>query len=176
MRLHILAIAAVFSGLLALVAINQQANAAITITEEKIAKIKNHCTENQATLNRLHQTDAFLRTNRGELYRAISDKLMVPLNRRLASNQLDAGSLLTITADYNKKYRVFFDAYISYDNAMSKLLSIDCSRQPVSFYNGLVEAREQRQLLSASNQAILDLIRSYGSEFELFKNEFEAEA
>lgn len=154
---------------------HQSANAALTVTPEKIESIKNHCTENQATLNRLHQTDAFLRTNRGELYRTISDKLMVPLNRRLASNQLDAGNLLTITADYNKEYRTFFDAYISYDNAMSELLRVDCNREPVSFYNALVDAREKRQVLSKSNQAIQDLIRNYGTEFTSFKKDYEAE-
>ena len=156
-------------------AANQSAGAETVITPEKIDSIKTHCTENQATLNRLHQTDAFLRTNRGELYRTISDKLMVPLNRRLASNQLDAGSLLTITADYNKEYRVFFDAYIEYDNAMSKLLGIDCNREPVSFYNALIDAREKRQLLSRSNQQILELIRNYGAEFTTFKNDYEVD-
>lgn len=173
MRIKVFVVAAILSGVFALLTVNQPTNAATTITEEKIEKIKNRCTENQATLNRLHQTDAFLRTNRGELYRTISDKLMVPLNRRLASNQLDAGSLLTITADYNEQYRVFFDAYISYDNAMSKLLTMDCNLQPVSFYNALVDAREQRMLLSASNQAILESIRNYGSEFTAFKTKFE---
>ena len=156
------------------VVISQPAHA-ITITPEKTERIKTHCVENQATLNRLHQTDAFLRTNRGELYRTIGDKLMVPLNRRLASNQLDAGNLLTITADYNKEYRTFFDAYIQYDNAMTKLLRIDCSKEPVSFYNALLDAREKRDVLSASNQSILDYIRSYGAEFTEFKTKYEAE-
>jgi len=158
----------------ALFAYGQSANAT-SVTSEKIEKIKGHCTENQATLNRLHQTDAFLRTNRGELYRTISDKLMVPLNRRLASNQLDAGNLLTITADYNKEYRTFFDSYIQYDNAMTKLLAIDCNKEPVSFYNALLDAREKREILSGSNQAILEYIRAYGAEFTEFKTNYEAD-
>src|SRR5690606_27114566 len=89
----------------------QSTGAVTEITPEKIEKIKTNCTQNQASLNRLHQTDAFLRTNRGELYRTIADKLMVPLNRRLASHQLDAGQLLGITANLNDEYRIFFDAY-----------------------------------------------------------------
>ena len=156
-------------------AIASQPAQAVTITPEKTEKIKSHCIENQATLNRLHQTDAFLRTNRGELYRTISDKLMVPLNRRLASNQLDAGNLLTITADYNNEYRTFFDAYIQYDNAMTKLLDIDCKKEPVSFYNALLDAREKREALSTSNQALLEYIRSYGAEFTQFMTTYEAD-
>lgn len=167
-------------GLLALGGIfmlaQQPVHAVTEITPEKVEKIKAHCIENQATLNRLHQTDAFLRTNRGELYRTIGDKLMVPLNRRLASNQLDAGNLLTITADFNDEYRVFFDAYIQYDNAMTKLLNIDCGKEPVTFYNALVDAREKRVILSQSNKAIQDYIRAYGVEFTDFKSKYEAGA
>lgn len=160
-------------GLAGMAVFLSQSVNAVSITPERIEKVKNHCTENQATLNRLHQTDAFLRTNRGELYRTIGDKLMVPLNRRLASNQLDAGSLLTITADYNKEYRTFFDAYIQYDNAMSKLLTVDCNKEPVSFYSALVDAREKRVKLSESNKAIQEFIRAYGTEFTKFKDAYE---
>jgi hypothetical protein len=99
---------------------------------------------------------------------------MVPLNRRLASNQLDAGNLLTITADYNNQYRTFFDAYIKYDNAMTKLLDIDCSKEPVTFYNALTDARDKRKAVSLSSLAIQDLIRSYGNEFTTFKTNYEA--
>lgn len=173
MRMRIFLASLVALGVLFAV-VDQPAHA-VTITPEKTDKIKAHCVENQATLNRLHQTDAFLRTNRGELYRTIGDKLMVPLNRRLASNQLDAGNLLTITADYNKEYRTFFNAYIQYDNAMTKLLGIDCAKEPVTFYNALLEAREKREILSASNRAIQEYIRTYGAEFTDFKTTYEAD-
>ncbi len=174
MRVRILLVSLIALGGL-FILFNQTANATTTITPETIEKIRNHCTENQATLNRLHQTDAFLRINRGELYRTIGDKLMVPLNRRLASNQLDAGSLLTITADYNNEYRTFFNAYIEYDNEMTKLLSIDCSKEPVTFYNALVNAREMRDTLSSSNKALQDIVRAYGTEFTTFKSNYEAD-
>ena len=174
MRVRILLVGLIALGGLFIV-FNQPANATTTITPETIEKIKSHCTENQATLNRLHQTDAFLRINRGELYRTIGDRLMVPLNRRLASNQLDAGSLLTITADYNNEYRTFFNAYIQYDNAMTKLLSIDCNKEPVTFYNALVNARERRDALSSSNKVLKEIIRAYGTEFTTFKSNYEAE-
>lgn len=154
--------------------LTQSTGAVTEITPEKIEQIKTHCTQNQASLNRLHQTDAFLRTNRGELYRTIADKLMVPLNRRLASHQLDAGQLLGITAKLNDEYRIFFNAYTQYDNAMTKLLAINCSREPVAFYTALVDAREKRAELSDSNQKIQEHVRTYGTEFGEFKKNFEA--
>lgn len=153
----------------------RHAGAAAVITPEKIARIRAHCVENQAALNRLHQTDAFLRNDRGNLYRTISDKLMVPLNRRLASNQLDGAALLTITAEYNDQYNKFYDQYIQYDNALSKVLGIDCSREPVAFYNALLDARDKRDTLSKTNEAIKDLIRQYGTAFTDFKTVYDKE-
>lgn len=152
-----------------------QTNAAAEISQEKIAKIRERCTENLAALNRLHQTDAFLRNDRGNLYRTISDRLMVPLNRRLADNQLDGSVLINITADFNKEYSKFYSKYVSYDNAMSSLLKIDCSRQPVAFYNALVDARAKRLELSTINLRLKELIRSYGVGFADFKSAYESE-
>lgn len=167
-------VAALLFGVI-LVASAHHAGAAATITPEKIARIRSRCVENQAALNRLHQTDAFLRNDRGNLYRTISDKLMVPLNRRLASNQLDGGALLTITADYNDAYTKFYDQYIQYDNALSKVLEIDCTREPVAFYNALLVAREKRNDLSKTNQNIKDLVRQYGTTFTDFKAAYDKE-
>ncbi len=153
----------------------QNAQAATTITPEVVARVRSRCVENQAALNRLHKTDAFIRTDRGNLYRTISDKLMVPLNRRLASNRLDAGSLLTITSEYNSEYNRFYKAYIDYDTALSKVLDIDCSREPVAFYNALIDARTKRDRVAESIVKIKDLIRQYGVAFTDFKTNYEKE-
>jgi hypothetical protein len=148
------------------------AGAVTQISQQKISLIKEHCVENLAALNRLHQTDAFLRTDRGNLYRTIGDKLMVPLNRRLASNQLNGGELVDITAEFDQEYGRFYDAYIAYDNALTDVLDLDCTKQPVEFYNTLLDARAKRIQLSAINQKLKDLIRSYGATFVEFKRDF----
>ncbi len=172
MRFRLLAfVVLAFAGVLFL--LPKQTDAAATVSPELITRIKTHCIENQATLNRLHQTDAFLRTDRGNLYRTISDKLMIPLNRRLASNKLDGGALLTITADYNTQYNKFYDAYIDYDNSLSKVLKIDCSEQPVAFYNGLLDAREKRAELSKINLQIKEYVRQYGKTFTDLKQSYK---
>ncbi len=149
------------------------AAATTTIVPEKIARIRARCVENQAALNRLQKTDAFLRNDRGNLYRTISDKLMVPLNRRLAANQLDAGPLLKIAADYNREYSTFYDAYVGYDNALSKVRDIDCDREPVAFYNALLDTREKREKLASTNLAIKEFIQQYGVSFTTFKTDYD---
>lgn len=174
MKFRLLLVVSLLIGIGSILVVHQ-AGAAATITPEMIARIRSRCVENQAALNRLHQTDAFLRNDRGNLYRTISDKLMVPLNRRLASNQLDGGALLTIAADYNDQYNKFYDQYIQYDNSLSKVLEIDCTREPVAFYNALLDARDKRSELSKTNQNIKDLIRQYGAAFTDFKTTYDKE-
>jgi hypothetical protein len=145
------------------------------ITQEKIDNIREHCVENQASLNRLRQTDAFIRTDRGNLYRTISDKLMVPFNQRLVSNQLDGGKLITIAADFDREYDRFYGAYVAYSNALSELLSIDCMKRPVTFYDGLVKTRTARAELSTRNTRLKTIIVEYGQAFREFRAAFVKE-
>lgn len=172
MKLRMLAVLALVGGAFFVFAQQPAYAAESAITPEVINRVKARCIENQGTLNRLHKTDAFIRIDRGNLYQTISDKLMVPFNRRVASNQLDPGKLLTITSDYKSEYAVFYQAYIDYDNALSKVLDIDCTKEPVTFYNALVEAREKRVKLSESIGRLKGLIRDYGVNFSEFKSNY----
>lgn len=151
---------------------NLEASAAVIVTPERIANIRVNCVENQASLNRLHQTDTSLRNNRGNLYRSIGDKLMSPLNARIKSNDLDASKLTKITVAYNDAYGRFFKDYIAYDEALTKLLSVNCTKEPVAFYNALLDAREKRDELSASNKELVRLISEYKKEFDAFHADF----
>lgn len=148
------------------------AQAETYVSPEKIDLIKTHCTENQATLNTLHQNDTFLRTNRGDVYRTVNDKLMLPFNQRLAANQLDGGQLITTAATFKAAYARFFDSYISYDNALVEVLKIDCKEKPEKFYTALTNAREKRAELSEANQAIVRIINDYYKAFKDFKTNF----
>ena len=166
-------------GLLAVSLVGVQTAAAqdsepvTTISQEKITKIRDHCIENQAALNRLHQTDLFLRNDRGELYQTISEKLMVPFSRRLATNQVDGGTFVDLAATFKTEYSRFNRAFIDYDNAITRVLSVKCLDEPVTFYNELLEARQRRDALAKSNQALMEIIRKYGTAFADYKTAFE---
>lgn len=150
-------------------------NAELVISEAQIRAIKTNCVNNQASLNQLRQSDTFLRIDRGNLYRTISDKLMVPLDRRLVANQLNASDLVKTTSDFNDEYRRFYTAYVEYDDALSKLLDIDCTKQPVAFYDALRTARTAREKVSDSNQKLLDFVRQFKSQFDAFRSDFLAD-
>lgn len=139
------------------------------ITDAQITTIRAHCSDIKSTLYRLGQSDTLLRYNRGQLYRTIADKLMVPLNQRIASNQLDGSELVATTASFNKEYQVFFDAYKNYDIALSAAVDIDCKKQPTTFYDKIADARDKRIALHESSERMVALATQYKKQFDVFR-------
>jgi hypothetical protein len=173
-RKYGLVVAAIVAGV-SLFALVRPARGVDVITDQQIQAIRTNCTEIQGTLNRLQQSDLLLRTDRGELYRTIADKLMVPLNQRIASNQLDGGKLVDITADFNSKYKEFYNAYKEYDRALVAANEIDCVKQPTQFYDAVAVARDKRRVLGKANEALVALITDYKTEFKSFRGKLNKE-
>lgn len=170
------AIAAVIIGSLSLFTLVRPVQGVDVITDQQIQAIRTNCTEIQATLNRLQQSDLLLRTNRGELYRTVADKLMVPLNQRIAANQLDGGELVAITAAFNAKYGDFYDAYKEYDVTLVAASQIDCTKRPTQFYDAIAAARTKRQELHKTNEELVQLIADYWTEFKAFRTKLTTQS
>jgi len=139
------------------------------ITDAQIQTIRTHCTDLLATLNRLQRADLLLRYDRGRLYRTTADKLMVPLNQRIASNQLDGSELVATTAKFNDEYQVFKNSYSAYDISLSGVLAIDCAKQPTTFYDKLAIARQARSVIHDSSNKLIELAKQYRTQFDTFK-------
>lgn len=139
------------------------------INDAQITSIRLNCTELQTTLNRIRQADTLLRTDRGRIYRTIADKLMVPLNQRIASNKLDGSELVATTAKYNAEYQLFFDAYRTYDASLAATSAINCMKQPTTFYDKLAIARDDRSKLHDSSVKLIGLAKQYRTQFDTFK-------
>src|SRR5688572_262917 len=105
------------------------------MTEAHIARIRDNCVDAQSTLRQLHASDALLRVNRGQLYESISTKLMAPLNSRISLNRLDGVNLVSIATTYEGQLTYFRQSYQQYEEAMSRTLKINCTNQPVVFYD-----------------------------------------
>ncbi len=142
------------------------------MTEAHIERIRANCIEAQSSLTQLHRNDAGLRVNRGQLYEAISTKLMAPLNTRIVSNKLDVATLASVTVTYEQKLNEFRTNYTQYEEAMTKTLRINCTNQPVAFYDAVADTRTKRQLVYVSDQAIQENIKAYGDAFNVFKQKF----
>lgn len=131
-------------------------------------RIRTNCTTAQATLNRLHASDALLRVNRGQLYELISTKLMATLNSRIALNRLDGTKLTQISNTYNKSLDTFRTNYQVYEEQLSSTLKIDCTKQPVTFYDSVSDARTKRQAVHASIIELNNEITAYSAAFDEF--------
>lgn len=139
------------------------------VTDEQRSLIISNCSDLQATLNRIHQNDALARHDQGQLFRLISDKLMAPLNQRIASNQLDGSTLVLTTATYNTQYQNFYNAYKAYEQSLRTTLQIDCTKQPVVFYDSLTDARNKRALVHEAGAKLIQLAQQYRDEFTTFR-------
>lgn len=143
------------------------------MTDEHIARIKANCTAAKVTMSRLHASDALLRVNRGQLFESISTKLMAPFNSRVALNQLDSGKLVSITSGYGKELDGFRTDYQHYEEAMSQLLQMDCTKTPVAFYDGVTNVRTKRAVVHARAVALQKATRDYKDAFEAFAATFK---
>lgn len=146
------------------------------MTEAHIQRIKASCVQAKVTLYQLHASDGLLRVNRGQLFESISTKLMAPFNSRVAINQLDSGKLVSITSVYGKELDGFRTDYQQYEEALSRVLQIDCTKQPVAFYDGVADARAKREAVHVRAQALQKATREYHEAFEAFASTFKEDA
>jgi hypothetical protein len=170
---RIIAVAVLFSVVLSGASLWQVMAQSSSMTEAHIARIKANCIDAQASLTQLHTSDALLRVNRGRMYESIATKLMVPLNSRIAANQLDGKSLVDIYTTYEVKLAEFRATYQSYEQSMSDVLRMNCQNQPVSFYDKVNATSELRKKVHTSVVALHKAINDYKAAFEAFAKKFE---
>lgn len=174
MKRIVIAVSILCSVILSGIAIQASVRAESTpMTEAHIARIRANCVEAQATLRQLHASDALLRVNRGQLYESISTKLMASLNSRISLNRLDGASLVAIAATYEGQLTYFRQSYQQYEEAMSRILKINCTNQPVVFYDGVTDVRAKRKKVHESTTVLHGTITEYKNEFEVFAKQFE---
>lgn len=141
----------------------------LILNDEQISLIKTNCMDVQSTLERVHASDALARVNLGQRYETISTKLMAPLNSRVALNRLDNVELTKTTADFNAEVDNFRSLYQQYEQTMLRAIQINCTNQPVSFYDTITLARNHRTSVHESVAKLTSLLTQYGTQFEAFK-------
>lgn len=140
-----------------------------TMTDDHIARIKSNCQDALGTLGRIHANDAPEYVNRNQTYFSISDKMMARLNSRLTLNRYDATQLIKTASDFDTALAKFRSSYKQYDDMMTDLLRIDCVKQPVTFYDSVNDARQQRSKVQEAVQQLKNLIEQYQQGVQSFK-------
>jgi hypothetical protein len=140
------------------------------ITDDQISRIRSNCVSTVSTLNQLHASDALLRVNRGQLYESISSKLMVPFNTRVSQTAYSTSDLKSITNSYQHTLDAFRTDYQTYEQQLSDTLNINCSNQPVEFYDSVLSAETDRTQVYTDTTKLDQYITQYQtavSNFEL---------
>lgn len=141
------------------------------ITDAQAESVRTHCIQIQATLNQLQQSDTLLRYNVGASYRTMSEKLMVPLNQRIAATNFDGSALVRITAEYNKEYQDFYKKYRTYNEKLQAVMKLDCIDEPKEFYAALATARQTRTDVYKASNLLIGLLKEYKKEVRTFQHE-----
>ena len=138
---------------------NVRAEGAV-MTDQQIELIRNSCSSTKNTLNQLHSSDALLRVNRGQIYESMATKLMEKFNSRIAGNNLNNTAFVAETNGYEAILDTFRADYIIYEQQLTVAINIDCSKQPVAFYDAIALARTDREKLHSDvlslNQSIVN--------------------
>jgi hypothetical protein len=148
------------------------ASAETSTTDAQIARIKSNCVSAKNTLDRVHANDALLRFNRGQIYESMTTKLMSRFNSRATSNNLDAKSLITITNSYGSALTTFRNDYQSYEEQLSAAIAINCTKEPIAFYDAVAKARTKRTQVHTDVVILNQYIDDYSVAFNAFAENF----
>jgi hypothetical protein len=142
------------------------------ITEAQITRIRSNCVSAKNTFTQLHASDALLRVNRGQIYESMTTKLMSRFNSRAESNHLGASSLVSYTQNYSSALAAFRKDYQAYEEQLSNALSIDCTKEPVEFYDSVASSRIKRTQVHVDVVILHRYIDDYESAFDDFAANF----
>ena len=165
-----LTLAVILSGILLLDVSAQNA----TMTDQQIELIRTNCVSAKNTLNQLHMSDALLRVNMGQIYESMSTKLMERFNGRVANNSLNNTNLVAVTTSYGLMLDTFRSDYITYEEQLSSAIAVDCSKQPVAFYDAISSARTERNNVHADVLKLNQYIDQYQSALNQFEKDYQA--
>lgn len=143
------------------------------LSPDQVERVKANCVPIKNSLNQLRVSDALLRVNRGQVYEAMSTKLMDAFNDRLGSNRLDNKAMTTVTGNYRSELANFRLDYIEYAQKLAEAIRIDCVAQPNTFHTAVQEARELRTKVHEDVLKLHRLIEDYRSSVSDFLLNYE---
>lgn len=147
-----------------------------TLTDDQVSLIKRNCQSSKVTLERLHASDALLRVNRGQVYEALSTRLMDNFNARLSNNRLDNRAMVTVTDSYKTTLNNFRAKYKLYEESLASAIKVDCIAEPRHFHESLEDAREKRKKIHQEVVKLHRLVDDYRNSIDDFMLNFDRKA
>lgn len=150
----------------------QNAHAQMSLPDEQVERIRQTCVTTQTSLSQLHASDGVIRVNLGKMYENMSNKLMAPLNSRIALNKLEGIQMAGTTLEYDRQVDVFRASYKLYEESMSRTIGMNCTDKPVEFYESIQATRQKREKLHQDTKTVTALLKDYRTQFEAFSAQF----
>ncbi len=124
-----------------------QAEEQITIAQQQ--RVASRCAAAQTKLDSAVQKAQEVETNRSDAYANIVTKLN-SLVLRLQASSIDTTALEAQIAAFDNEVSAFFNAFETYQLALSDAAEVDCESDTESFLLALQDARQQNALLKQS--------------------------
>lgn len=135
--------------------------------------IRSNCVAAKTKLKQLHASDALLRVNMGQIYESMLTKLMEKFNGRLANNDYGNGDFVSVSINYSSALDDFRSDYMAYEKQLSLAIDIDCSTQPVSFYDAVVKAQTKRNQVHEDVARLNQFATKYESTLIQFEKNYQ---
>lgn len=133
----------------------------LAVSENQEKAIVSKCSEIKEQLKTVQKNDARTRVHLGGRYETILTKFMTPLNVRLLENNLSNVELVENQNDFAGAKTLFNNDYINYQQDLEELVSMDCKKEPVAFYEKLDKVRQKRKIVEQDVLKLRSLISTH---------------
>lgn len=138
----------------------------VQLTNDQIEYIRNNCGDTQTAIGGIRATDRVAYINLTQQLDTLSNRLMAPMNSRVALNKLDGVALTKITVGFNTEIKQFKELYREYEQSIDATTAMGCYNQPVEFYDNLTSLLKKRAAVRGSLDKLTAMTALYRSEVE----------
>lgn len=134
-----------------------KAEANTDLTTEQMNAIKKNCAIIKDNLKSIQYEDSRVRVHLGRYYDTVQSNFITPLNIALIGNNISNINLIENQTNFVTARSKFASDYIAYQKSLEELVSLDCTIEPVKFYNKLVSVREKRAKVANDTTKLREL-------------------
>lgn len=131
---------------------------AVAASEAQESAVKEKCETILNELKNIQKTDARTRVYFGGLYETILTKFVVPFNVRTVENSLSSAELVENQNKISEAKELFANDFVSYQQDLESLVTMDCRTESGKFYDQLVKVRQKRKIVEQDTLKMRSLL------------------
>ncbi|MBR2709857.1 hypothetical protein IKE72_02130 [Candidatus Saccharibacteria bacterium] len=131
------------------------------LTDAQRAHIVENCGEIRTKLKELQKADSRVRVHLGDAYDHILGNYVTPLNVRLVENNLSGATLIENQNSLVDMRAIFTSDFISYQQKLEELTTMNCAATPENFYDTLTVVRARREIMQQDAMRLRGLVSEH---------------